>query len=230
MSDSRQKKVLDALRFYENYGLGKDFNCLMRAICHTCLGDYGQAQYHYGAALQKAFGHQPLWLGTSQPDWLVHMYVMANTPSSYAETRAVFERNKPTSPWKDALHGIYSDAMFRLIEGRDGEAMQLTPRLLARPKYKDSFAMGKTIAAIVERDQGALDDALSLLLTAHRGMAKFGALRETAEGFLCLSAMSLAKMALDRGMVVNTDSEYVSMGYLEYLLTNARGALCSDPD
>jgi hypothetical protein len=55
------------------------------------------------------------------------------------------------------------------------------------------------------------------LLLAHRGMAKFGGLRETPEGYLCLPAMALSKVALDCGMVVNVESEFFSQGYLEYL-------------
>lgn len=56
-------------------------------------------------------------------------------------------------------------------------------------------------------------------------MAKFGGLRETAEGFLCLPAMSLAKVALARKMAVDAHSEYLSSGYLDYLLRSDRSSL-----
>jgi hypothetical protein len=63
------------------------------------------------------------------------------------------------------------------------------------------------------------------LIEAHYGMAKFGGLRETAEGFLCLPAMSLAKVALARKMAVDAHSEYLSSGYLDYLLRSDRSSL-----
>ena len=51
-------------------------------------------------------------------------------------------------------------------------------------------------------------------------MAKFGGLRETPEGYLCLPAMALAKVAIDRGMAVGVENEYLSKGYLEFLQQN----------
>lgn len=71
--------------------------------------------------------------------------------------------------------------------------------------------------AITKQAQTVLDSALGVVLQAHRGMAKFGALRETPEGYLCLPAMALAKLALDRGMAVSVENEYLSKGYLEFL-------------
>jgi len=60
---------------------------------------------------------------------------------------------------------------------------------------KWTFAAGKAIQAIIERNQEAFDAALGELLLAHRGMAKFGDSRWAAEGSLCLPAMSLSRMA-----------------------------------
>jgi len=78
--------------------------------------------------------------------------------------------------------------------------------------------MGEAIRAIVEHDQTAFDAALGGLLRVHQGKAKFGGLRETPEGFLCLPGMSLSALALERGLEVNPESEYLSKGYLDYLL------------
>jgi hypothetical protein len=101
---------------------------------------------------------------------------------------------------------------------RDEKAKDCVPGLLKKPKIKDTFAMGQIIAAIIGRDQLAFDTAMDSLLKAHRGMAKFGGLRETPEGFLCLPGMSLSAIALERGMEVNAESQYLSRGYLDYLL------------
>jgi len=68
--------------------------------------------------------------------------------------------------------------------------MNLKPE---RPKtVRIYFVMAKTLRAIVDQDQPAFYLALDEWLGAHRGQAKYGGLRETPEGYLCLSAMSLS--------------------------------------
>ena len=79
------------------------------------------------------------------------------------------------------------------------------------------FAVGEVLEGIVQRNQQRFDNALEHLLLAHRGMAKFGSLRETPLGYLCLSAMCLAKLARERGLTINAESEYLSQPYLDFL-------------
>ena len=153
---------------------------------------------------------------TSQPNWLVDTFVMADRPRLFRRVCGEIELYK--SDYRgDSLVAHYSYAVVNLISRCDGEAAEHVPPLLARPKEKRMHACGAVIQAVIERDQSAFVEALSRLLDAHRGMAKFGGLRETPEGFLCLPAMSLSKMALERGMVVDVESEYLSKGYLGYL-------------
>ena len=97
--------------------------------------------------------------------------------------------------------------------------------LFNKPKVKYTFAAGRIIKSVIEHCQPGFDEALSDLLKAHRGMAKFGGLRETPEGFLSLSAMSLSKIALERGLEVNVESEYLAQGYLDYLLRESGTSL-----
>ena len=52
-------------------------------------------------------------------------------------------------------------------------------------------------------------------------MATVGGIRESPEGFLCLQAMSLAGLAIERSLTVSAESEYLNKDYLRFLLAQA---------
>ena len=91
-------------------------------------------------------------------------------------------------------------------------------RLKSLPKYRDIFAIGAAIEAISRADNEAFHQSINRLLEAHKGMAARGSLRGTAEGLICLPAMSLGLLAIKRKMPINIESEYFSMGYLQFLM------------
>jgi hypothetical protein len=190
---------------------------LMAAICLTQLKRYPNALHFYRLAVQGYVKNRRMWHGTSQPDDLVNALTLADQPEFYPQVREETETYK-IDPRGDAPVALYSYALVRLIAHEDEAAGDYVPGLFKTPKIKDTFATGKVIKTIIERDQLVFESALEDLLKAHQGMAKFGSLRETPRGFLCLPAMSLSKMALERGMEVNVESEYLSKGYLAYLL------------
>jgi tetratricopeptide (TPR) repeat protein len=185
------------------------------AICLTQLSKYRDALHFYGQAL-GGFLEDRFWFRTSQPNWLVDTFILAKRPELYHQVQEEVEAYK-RDPRGNSLVALYSYALVCLIAEEDEEAGSYVHGLLKKPKIKWTFAMGQTIQAIIAGEQSAFDAALDALLQAHRGMAKFGGLRETPEGFLCLPAMSLSKMALDRGMGLNAESEYLAKEYLEYI-------------
>lgn len=215
MDEAKRQKYEQAM---EVFGQDPDWPPfqLMVAICLTQLGKYADAKRCYDRTIQGFLNNRRAWYELGQSDRLVNTLVLANRPDLHFQVLEEVEAYK-LGPRGQALVALYAYALMRLLLGRDDEVKEYVAGLLQKPKYKDIFAMGKTIQAIVERDQSAFDMALNDLLTAHRGKAKFGELRESPEGFLCLPAMSLSKIALDRGLVVTAESEYLSMGYLAYL-------------
>ena len=189
---------------------------LLAAICLTKLGDYREAQRTYSTSLRSALEDR-LWHLSGEVHRLVDTLILSNESSMFPRVLGEVEAYK-LDRRRDALYPLYAYAIACLLAGEDERATDYVPGLLKKPRIKDTFAMGETIRAIVDHDQTVFDTALGALLRAHRGMAKFGALRETPEGFLCLPAMSLSKLALDRGMQVVLESEYLSRDYLDYLL------------
>jgi hypothetical protein len=59
---------------------------------------------------------------------------------------------------------------------------------------------------------------LRSLLKVHEGKAKFGELRLTPRGWLCLPAMVLSYIAFQENLSVNVESDYFSPVYLEYIM------------
>jgi tetratricopeptide (TPR) repeat protein len=192
------------------------FEHLMVAICLTQLERYQEAMRCFGLAFQASLEDQ-FWHGSSQPNWLVDTCILSNQPDLYPLVLKEVEAYK-LDPRGGSLVALYAYAMVRLLSGKDEEARSYVPGLLKDRKIKWTFAVGKALEGILESKQQMVDAAIDGLLKAHRGMAKYGGLRETPEGYLCLPAMSLSKVALERSMEVNAESEYLSKGYLDYLM------------
>jgi hypothetical protein len=211
-----QQRCLDHLVFYQKELRPWGDTKLKTAICLTMLQDYPAAREAFRLTLDDFLNAtNKAWSGTNQPHWLTDTYVLADSPILYEQTWRELHTFK-LAP-RPGLWGLHAYGSLCLAGGKDAEALTYVAGLLAKPKYKDMFSAGQAITAITAHDQISLDTALAGLLDAHRGMAKFGGLRETPEGYLCLPAMALSKVALDRGMAVNVESEYLSKGYLEYL-------------
>ena len=79
------------------------------------------------------------------------------------------------------------------------------------------YTMGLTVQSVAERDQEKFDSALAELIDAHSRAEKWGLHRDSPEGFVCLPGLPLSKLAIERGLDVKIESEYLPLGYLEYL-------------
>jgi hypothetical protein len=224
MDNRRQKKYLKELEFYTQKPDSSGFR-LMVAICHTQLGNFVEARNNYQQTLEGGkFQGKPgftFFVFTGEVEKLCEVFILAGQPKSFAKIWKQQMESYRLDSRSDAVIPQYAFALQCLIENVDEQAEQYIRQLLKKPKYKDTFATGQVIEAIVSRDQTAFDQAMVGLIKAHRGMAKYGSLRETPLGFLSLSAMGLSKMALDRGMSVNVESEYLPRGYLNYLVATS---------
>jgi hypothetical protein len=215
--DMRQH-YLDDLAFYQNELRPWGDTKLKTAICLTMLQDYPAAREAFRLTLDN-FLHSAskAWLGTNQPNWLADTCILADQSEFYEQAYGLIDQAYAAHPLGTAPIILYARALLQLAIYEDADALAYAHGIPSKPGLKDLFAAGQAMRAIVERNQTALDSALAIVLQAHRGMAKFGGLRETPEGYLCLPAMALAKVAMDRGMAVNIESEYLVKGYLEYL-------------
>ncbi len=186
------------------------------AICHVQLGEYVKAQQLFEKSCSAMFIPPMIWKITGQTNWLVNICVLSGRTDLY--TSVWKELNLYQSdPRGNSSSALSSYSLMELLQPSGWDINQSIRGLLKKPKFKDMYAIGKALQAIVDRDSLALHNALRELLKVHEGMVKYGALRETAEGLLCMPAMSLAYVSCQRSLPINIESEYISNGYLDFL-------------
>jgi hypothetical protein len=213
MSESKRQKYIQALEVFRTDSMYPPEEMCV-AIIYTKLGEYFNALKSYRSALKGFLEIRRSWMG--QINWVIDCFILAHQPSLYVHVSNVIEDY--AAERRRALMGYYSSAVIRLVGGEDKNAMYYVSELLKRSKIKDTCALGRTIESIIKMDQPYFNEALKDLLQIHNGRAKFGSLRESPEGFMSLSAMSLSKIALERGLTINIENEYLSKGYLEFLM------------
>ncbi len=213
-----QQRCLDHLAFYQKELRPWGDTKLKTAICLTMLQDFPAARDAFRITLDDFLNAtNKAWLGTNQPNWLADTCILAGQPEFYGRAYSMIDQAYAAHPLGAAPIILYARAILLLAIGEEAKTLVYARNIPSKPGLKDLHAAGQAARAIMEGNQADLDAALVVMLQAHRGMAKFGGLRETPEGYLCLPAMALAKVAVDRGMSVNVESEYLSKGYLEYV-------------
>jgi len=197
---------------------------LHSAICSTQYGKYEEAKRLYAEATRKFVEQPRLWQIAGTPNRMVDSYVLANRERLFPLVNNMLKQYEDhETDW--TYWGQYAFAVWTLVRKEDSEALQYLDKLLlerARKKVKVIYAMGLTIETVVERDQEEFDSALVELIDAHSRSEKWGWHRDSPEGFVCLPGLALSKLAMDRGLVVNVESEYLPIGYLEYLFQHEK--------
>ena len=193
-----------------------DEDKFLLAICQTQLGNYAEAQRLFEKSCKGMLKTQ-WWKKTSEPNLLVDICILCGRIEFYPDVERELDYYK-IDYRGNSLVALYSYAVMELLSPSRNDITKWIQGLLKKPKVKDTFAMGKVFQAILDENQSAFNDGLTHLLKAHEGIAKYGSLRESAEGLLCMSAMSLAYVASKRNLKVQVENDYFSIGYLEYLL------------
>lgn len=200
-------------------------NYFYLAICEIQAGNYISAQNYFTSAVTIMLGPNPYWRASGQVDWLVNVSVLAgnrtNFPSVLEELNLYRISSTKSHPGGRSPMAHYCYSVMELMYPGQGDMEGWIKDLLIRPKYKNMVAVGHVIDAISKHDRRGFSQSLQELLVVHEGMAKYGQLRLTPEGWLCLPAMCLALIARQKGFPVTVESEYFSHGYLDYIYNNS---------
>jgi hypothetical protein len=190
------------------------------AICHVKLGDYIIAQQLFEKSCLAMFRPPRIWKVSSQVGWFVDVWILSTKNNLYPKVIEELENFKKDMPKSNvnSLVAQYSYALVELLYPTGIDISVYIKNLMAYPKIRDLYAIGEIFRAIIARDMTSVNAGMEKLLNVHQGKAKHGVLRETPEGFLCMSAMSLAYAAHQYGLKVNINNEYFSAGYLEFLI------------
>lgn len=202
-----REKCLQDLRFYERLP-PQGWSDLNAAVCLTRLQDYKRARSYYRSALNRFLKHQTDHFLVTQ---LLHSYMLANQPRRFSSVRlritTMIERDGGLIP---AYH--YALSVLGLL---GGEATNIGGHLIELLKAQDGEyrSIGASLVALVDRNLDAFEDGLIGILVSHHRKLKSGVIRGA---YVCLSAMTLTALGLSVGMETNTESKYLSKGYLNF--------------
>ena len=186
--------------------------------CYVQLDDYAEAQRQFERSIIAMFGPKKLWKDTGQVDWLVDICVLSGRTDLFPDVLRELELYKKIPSKGDSALAYYVYGLMDLLYPSGWDIPISIKNLLKRPKWKLTYAIGQVLQSIIDGDLVALNSTLSNLLKVHDGMVKHGALRVTAEGLICMQAMSLTYAALKRDLIVEIENDYLPMGYLHFLL------------
>lgn len=204
------KGLISKNSVYSKQSLYKLANCYLR------MDKFDDAKHYYTQSLIAMFIPPKSWIDTGQTDWLVNVCVLAGRSDLYSRVVEELDLCKSTVIGTYPIFYYSMCVMDFLGEHKNGPLW--IAKLLEKPKIKETFYMGEAFQAILDKNETNLNLALTNLLVKHQGRVRHGDLRETAEGLICMSAMTIGYIGLINNMHLTVDSEYFSCRYLEYLL------------
>lgn len=215
MEDLKEKAILYLNRMEESDFWSDSLN-YKKAICFICLGEYEKAQAHFESSLRGLRTTFKLWAVSNQPDLLINVWLLSGNLSVLTKVRADLDNYLASQKEVNYL-GDFSLLLLKMIARQDHATLPLIAKLLANPSIKNGYQIGAIVQSIVSRDQDRMNLSLRNLLDIHNRSAKYGSLRETPEGLICLNAMSLAHCAIQRNLDIQHNGYYLPMDYLEFL-------------
>lgn len=152
-----------------------------------------------------------LWYGSGQLNWLVDILILSGKLDLAEEVEAkisMFFEEPQHDTWPVSF---YAFSIIRLVQVKSPGFW--VDKLLEDPKNRDAINLGKVLEGLVNNDEMGFNTALDELLRVHDRRVKYGALRETPEGFICMDGMAMVFLAQKRGIPVSFESEYIVPNY-----------------
>jgi hypothetical protein len=219
-----KNKIKQYLNEHQNDQKVFEYNHFNLAICHVLLENYVEANVLFREAIVRMLSPNPIWKASAQPEWLIDIALMSGRSDLYPAIKEELNVMRINSsiihPVGTSLPAQYCYSVMEILYPETGNILEWIENLLKRPKVKEFYAIGQCLQSIVKIDQIGFDQSLCAILKSHEGKAKHGELRWTPEGWLCLSAMSLSFIAIQKRLRVEIENDYLSIGYLTFLSGN----------
>lgn len=182
--------------------------------CYLRKHEYELAQKYYKMSINSSFTPPKYWKDSGQANWLVNNLILSN------EFQLLNKVSNELESFKEIPHRetwpvtFYALCVIKFIQGNADFRFWLE-KLLSKQSVKESFCEGKAIQGIADHDESNFKQALGELLLIHDRQVKHGMLRETGEGLICMSGMSLVYLAITNGMIVDIINEYIVPDYFQ---------------
>lgn len=217
-----KKKIADYLTANKDKPKRFEQDYFDLGICEVVLENFPKAMEFFDLAVSRMFEDRPYWRASSSVDWLVEISILSGRteifPSVLEELTIYKLSSTKSSPVGNSPLAHYCYSVMELLFPSSGHLDEWIGDLLKRPKYKDLYAAGLTIQSIRNNDQSAFDQSFQMLLKVHEGQAKLGGLRWSPQGWLCLHAMTLAYLALQKNLEVTCTNDYFSLEYIQFIM------------
>jgi hypothetical protein len=214
-----QEKVKKLLYFYTHEKvMADDQHAFYQGICHIQLGNYIEGKKQFYRTAESMFSLPMIWKISGQPFWIIDFCVLSGRIDLFPFVHQELEDYKKHPYMGDSNGALFAYGILELLYPTGWEMTKSIQALKKRPKWKLIYAWGSALEAIFNKNSLELNIALQDLLKSHEGMAKHGSLRYSAEGLLCLSAMSLVYTAIQHQIPVEIENDYFSMDYLKFIM------------
>jgi hypothetical protein len=182
----------ESLSKYEDY----DASGFLLGLCYIKLQENELAFSTFDKSLQFMLKQRAIWKMTAQPDWLVNVWILSGRKDLFnAVLKSYYDFRLEVEPlMANSLLSLYTQIVIELFVPDGNDCSILIDILTKNPKIKDMFAIGWAIKGILLGDTALYQLSLLDLLNAHARKAKFGMLRWTSEGYICMSACSQANL------------------------------------
>lgn len=214
-----EEKVKEFLDFYSREKLfAIDQFAFFQGICHIQLGNFIEAKKQFNRTVQSFFIPPFYWKVMGHPFWLIDFSIYAGRKDMFPVIFEELERYKTYPYVHDSLYAYYTYGLFEFLYPTGWDIKKSIQVLKKRPKVKETYAQGIALEALLNKDELGFQIAIKGLLKVHEGMAKRGNLRNSAEGLLCTSAMTMVYTAFQHQMPIEIENEYFSMDFLKFIM------------
>ena len=181
-------------------------NCFLRK------NDFTKATKYYQMSIQACFSNNQLWRASGQANWIVDILILSKQLHLLDKVIRELEKFSKVGEQSEWPVTHYAFCITDMLNGNSRSEYWID-KLLERKKVKEILFEGEALLAIKNQNESGFNMALLDLLKVHNGQAKQGGLRWTAEGLICMPAMSMIYIAQQHGIKTVVASEYIVPEY-----------------
>jgi tetratricopeptide (TPR) repeat protein len=191
--------------FYDQFAF-KLGNCYLRKK------EFETALIYYQMSINSCFKAPQYWKASGQVNWLVDILILSKQLNLLDSVIKELDLYKLEPKLGNSPIAYYSYSVACLLK-KDNNPEYWIQSLLEKPTPKVTYIYGESFRAIICRNEIEFNQDLTELINIHDGQVKHGELRETGEGLICMSGMSLVYLAMQNGLNVTIESEYINPDY-----------------
>jgi hypothetical protein len=185
--------------------------------CYLRKKNYLLANKCYKESIVACLENQhQIWYASGLVSWVVDILILSGKLELIEKVEAEvskFFQQPQHDTWPISF---YAFSIIDLVQNKRRDFW--IKKLLGDKKNLEPYILGTNLNAIINNDEKDFNIALLQLLKIHDKKVKYGALRESPEGFISMDGMSLVFLAQKRGIHVLIENEYIFPDYFNNLL------------